>query len=565
MTILIANIGTSDLAVKVDGSDYYFTLDARNEPNINKSSLDSSQAEAWNSKDFYQECLCNELNVPFSEEKKFFRPLTKKLLEVYRNDSKSWHSRIRPGRIFGAIQEAREKFSVTEIYLFITDQKTEKNLAGHHQDSIHLFEILKEWFGHELKNLNFIAEYIPSNISANDQDSLLDYYFQFFQKIDVNQTILVSIKGGTPPMQNALRIQAISSATQNQIFIDPILSAQKVLLGESSKCRLTSYWRYTRNQKYQTVLRLLDRWDFDGAIKILGGWQKNLDTLIKMEVIDEDISRSNNAIKCAIASLDIARLCLNLDIGNAQEITRENPTLNLSEQVNKYDLALNFYSQCRIYWELDQVAIFLSRMSSFYEEVLLNLISQISGKHYLSERRDGIFWKNIDKNFWDLFIKKEGKTYFQSSDIIYRLSSRYSKRNFVEILIQHEKPDKIDTWKKLYNSLVSLDYWVMHRNNLIHNGDGISKEMMPKALADHKIINAKNRDVKDSAGNACSHEKILEIMTRIYKLSKEISNTPPNNFLHPNGSYYIYSQAKDRAIQILMESSKVPTPVSDPE
>jgi hypothetical protein len=72
MTILIANIGTSDLVVKIDGFDYFFPLDA---PNIDKSSLDIGQAEAWKDKDSYiQEFLCNELNVPFSEKKEFCRP-----------------------------------------------------------------------------------------------------------------------------------------------------------------------------------------------------------------------------------------------------------------------------------------------------------------------------------------------------------------------------------------------------------------------------------------------------------------------------------------------------------
>jgi hypothetical protein len=34
MTVLIANIGISDLTEKIDGLDYFFPLDARNEPNM---------------------------------------------------------------------------------------------------------------------------------------------------------------------------------------------------------------------------------------------------------------------------------------------------------------------------------------------------------------------------------------------------------------------------------------------------------------------------------------------------------------------------------------------------
>jgi hypothetical protein len=559
MTILIANIGTSDLVVQIDGFNYFFPLDARDEPNIDKSSLDSSQAEAWQGKDTYiQGFLCSELSVPFSEKKEFFRPLTKKLLEVYKADPKSWHPRIRPGRIFGAIQEAREKFSVTEIYLFITDQRTKNYPDGHYQDSIYLFEILKEWFGHELENLNFTAEYIPSHVSANNQDALLDYYYQFFQKIDVDQTILVSIKGGTPQMQNALRIQAISSATQNQIFIDPLLSARKVLLGESSTCRLTSYWRYTRNQKYQTVVSLLDRWDFDGAIKILGGWQKNLDDLIKMEVIDEDISRSNDAIKHAITSLEIARLCLNLDITNAEKLAGKNSALGLSGQVKNYDLALNFYTQCRIYWELEQVAIFLSRMSSFYEEILQKLIVGLGGGKYFSKNRDGsINWclrrSEVEIKLWNSFIQLENSNTPISTE--YRLSSRLKKKNFLEAVIQSCNSENVNVkWKHLNQALDSLEFWVRKRNNLIHNGDGISKERMPRALAEAKNDN----DSKEVAKNACAHDKILEVMTRIYKQSKEILNAPQSEYLYPNGDYYIYSTAKKKGIEMLIDSSLMP-------
>jgi hypothetical protein len=567
MTILIANIGTSDLVVKIDGFDYYFPLDGRGEPNIDKSSLNSNEEDAWNEKYKYiKEFLCNELDV---KEEKFFKPLTKKLLEVYKDAPERWHSRIRPGRIFGVVQAAREKFKLTQAYIFITDQSSEEFPEKDHQDSVYLFEILKKWFESEpeIKDFHLIARYIPKLINpAWDQDALLDYYYTFFHDINAEEDILVSIKGGTPLMQSALRIQAISSATRTQIFIDPILSVKKVLAGECSDCRFTSFWRYTRNQKYQTVIQLLERWDFDGAIKILGGWQKNLDFLIENEVIDEDLANSNDAIKLAIESLNIARLSLNLDIANAKALAKRHPSLDLSEQINKYDLALNFYTQCRIYWKLEQVAIFLSRMSSFYEEVLINLVCKIAGQDYLNEKRDGVRRRRVEKDLWDAFIELEDRdgVWKKPESDVYKLTSRYNKRNFVEVLIQFKKPNQVDTWKKIRDSLVSLDYWVIHRNNLIHNGDGISKETMPRVLAADKD-NSKNNDLKNVARDACSHDKILEIMTRIYKLSKEISNTPPNNFLHPNGDYYIYSQAKDRAIQILTESSKAPMPASDPE
>jgi len=167
MTILIANIGTSDLAVKID--DYYLPVRFdRSEPNLDQSNLTEDEKIIW-SNDWRQDDiinkLCPEIGIeiyPDVTTKLSFRELTEKLLAVYEKD----------------------------------------------------------------------------------------------------EAILVSIKGGTPQMQTALRLQAVASTISKQLFIDPQLSVKNILHGQPSPCQLTAYWKYMRNQNYKTVETLLERWDF---------------------------------------------------------------------------------------------------------------------------------------------------------------------------------------------------------------------------------------------------------------------------------------------------------------
>ena len=273
MAILIANIGTSDLAVKIE--EYFIPVGFdRSEPNINidDPALTDDQKDMWNEQKlrhfFVTDSLCQELDVkvnldnprnPFS-----FLELTEKLLNAYEKDEEKWHSRIRPGRISGVIKTAVEKFKVKDIYIFVTRQE-----PLHPQDSIYLFQILQKWFKKQ-DNIHLIPEIIPTDIPAVDLDKLLNYYYSVFVKyISSDRELLISLKGGTPQMKTAISMQAFASSINKQIFIDPILSPAKILAGEPSECELTSYWRYMRNQKYQDVKVLLEkRWDFDGAIPV---------------------------------------------------------------------------------------------------------------------------------------------------------------------------------------------------------------------------------------------------------------------------------------------------------
>ncbi|MEG3861094.1 hypothetical protein [Microcoleus sp. herbarium12] len=294
--ILIANIGTSDIAVKID--DYYIPVGFdRTEPNLNESGLTEDEAIVWDAQfrqSYIIKDLCPELEVTVTKNNQqsfSFRELTQKLLAAYEKDETgTWHDRIRPGRIWGVLKTATQdpKFQVKQAYIFVTDQpefildsksgEQKPNKQGYPSDSIHLFSILKKWFEREMPDLELICKVIPQNISAVDRDELLNYYYQFFfQHIRSEQTILIGIKGGTPQMQLALTMQAIASSVTNQLFINPQLSPKNILRGQASECDFTSYWRYMRSQKYQDAKIILEsRWDFRGAISILDGWLTTL-------------------------------------------------------------------------------------------------------------------------------------------------------------------------------------------------------------------------------------------------------------------------------------------------
>ncbi|MDF5731100.1 MAG: hypothetical protein PUP92_24625, partial [Rhizonema sp. PD38] len=96
-----------------------------------------------------------------------------------------------------------------------------------------------------------------------------------------------------------------------------------------------------------------------------------------------------------------------------------------------------------------QLAIFLSHISSFYEEVLRELILKWVGKSdYLFKDKFDIDVQRLKKTnpeIWKIFasLEKKGNPNFNYSENSrnnrYGLTSRYSKRNFVEALAQVRK------------------------------------------------------------------------------------------------------------------------------
>jgi len=88
MSILIANIGTSDLAIKinVNGQERYLPIDPLSEPNQDKSGLTPEEINMWEKPYLYFQSsgLYSELgftaNVPSSRE------LTERLLASYQDN-----------------------------------------------------------------------------------------------------------------------------------------------------------------------------------------------------------------------------------------------------------------------------------------------------------------------------------------------------------------------------------------------------------------------------------------------------------------------------------------------
>ena len=229
MAILVANIGTSDLAIKID--DYYIPISFdRNEPNLDLSNLEEEEEIIW-SKDWrdsdIQRKLCPELGI----EKYSFRELTKSIWDKYQEDEANWHDRISPGRIWGVIQTAIEEFQLDKVYVWVTDQPEyiidpitgeNKFNKGSLTDTVNLFEILNKWVSTEFEGLELTPIVIPRNTLPIEQDKLLNLYYDFFaNKLNEQSPILVSVKGGTPQMQTALRMQGFSASTNKILLIDP--------------------------------------------------------------------------------------------------------------------------------------------------------------------------------------------------------------------------------------------------------------------------------------------------------------------------------------------------------
>jgi hypothetical protein len=520
MAILLANLGTSDLAIKINDFDYCLPIFERKEPNEDTSKLTTYELDAWNDRDTYTKFLYDELDIRLIKSKNTgeqtgevdssFIEFSNKLLKAYLSDPNTWHHRIRPGRIGGVILDAQKKFDLQEIHLFVTNQNPQHKL-----DTIYLFEILKFWFKREY-NLILTAQEIPFGVTAREADKLLDFYYQFFtEHISNDSTLLVSIKGGTPQMQTALKIQAIASSVARLMFIDPQFDIAKTLAGKFSECQLTSYWRYMRTQKYQIVKLLLEEnhWDFNGSIQILKDWQLVLKFFINHQVVEtNDIANSSEAISRMIKTLDIGINSFNLDISSAKNFLDSNSQLKLSKslinQVSNYDIVLNLYTQCRIYWKLNQVANFLSRMSSFYEAILVKIAHNMG--------------------FYSNFPLKD---------------NRFNKRSFVDSHINlNSTIQEKQAWQEILSLLKSIDFWCEQRNEIIHLAKGVSKQKMEELFNQQRQYNS----------DICAPQSIMSNMTKILSNDLEIVRKEyKNKFVGDNQEYYIYSEVKNWVIETL--------------
>ncbi|NCR54301.1 MAG: hypothetical protein GPJ10_13075 [Microcystis aeruginosa L211-07] len=569
MTILLANLGTSDLTIKVQ--NFWLPFGFRDEPNVDETGLTEQPEKetAWKKREQLivelletQSSLLDLKEIIRQKKIKTYhlKNLTSQLhqLQHSKNDVAQPHNQIqlKVGRLLGIVKTAYEKFQARKVYLFVTDQPSSKEEVEH-QDTVYLFELLKKLLEEEIRNWqqadgidsHLIIEKvtISQEISAVDQDKLLMEYYNFFNTLDSQEEILISIKGGTPQMQTALRIQAIASNIQKQIFLEPKLVVKDLLEGQASKCEPDCYWQYMRNQKYATVKLLLNqRWDFDGARVILKDWQETLIYLAKqVPKIASDTQKEQEKLTEVIKKLNLAVSCFNLD----KNALRDN------EQM-EHNFWLNLYTQCRIYWGLDEIANFLIRLSSFYEVTLNELIMGLRGQKYLRNNNQNQYLAFVINKASQEFCNKfeELELNVEKKDS-YTLVNRYSKRNFVQTLIEIDHPDRLELWQQILASLVKLDYWFDNRNALIHSGRGVSVQTMINQLEEGKRIGTDDKDkYKADPDKACHPNNILgevlNIAIHTYQLLGQKSS--PYVGWDKNTPYYLYSQLRDEICQQLI-------------
>lgn len=431
----------------------------------------------------------------------------------------------------------------------------------------------------KLPGFELINQTIPAEIKKlNEFDPVLHYYQIFFNKLtqnnEHNKEIFVSTKGGTPAMQNALKLQSISFGLKKLIFIDPSLTIQKVLTGQPSECKLTSYWQYSRQQKYQVVKQLLNRWDFDGSLGVLSDFKESLVFLRENKAIElKEIMQTENNIERITKVLDCTRSLFDLDIETARKIIEDNQflsdikfnnALQLKSLIDNYDSVVNLYTQFFIYQELQQIGSCLTILSSFYEAVLDRIIEKCGGYQYLNnnDRLNLTKLKNhLGEQLYSTFQSDIQKLQNE------RINTRPLMRSLIGILLKYRKAskdiDEIDDWqnhKWLANNLTikgvnellkEMDFWIFLRNQLIHSANGISINRIHIAYQERYHL-FQSKIQKQVLDEACTYEQIPEIITQILnnRLLK-LRRDDKINFVGTN-KFYIYSLVKDWVIEALM-------------
>jgi|GEM_PF-2382167 len=573
MAILIANLGTSDISVKID--DYFLPLWDRSEPNISSENLTSLQQQSWNNRSsIICDRLCEELQVEKkinnrNQETFSFRKLIEKLLDCYRNDPNTWKTRLVFNRIIGILSEVKED-KIQKIYLFCTDQSTKEDPDFYELDTIYLYSLIKEYLSqeNEYKDLELQLKLIPNipdyqsskdarkNTPLNE-DLLLKYYYQEFQNIKEtlgDEKILVSIKGGTPQMQNASKIQAISCFSHDKIiFVNPLLSVKGVLEGSPSEFEFSTYWKYARTQKYEIIQKLLERWDFDGAKVILDDWEKSLVALLDINIPPEEkeaINKNKDLIIEVSKVLDLANNYLNL-AKDSQLSSFPNVAQFIQQIHNNYDTLLNLYSLCRIHWELNEVANFLTRLTSFCDEALLEIMLKLefSGENGLSFYSGNAYLEREEVKHTDWWQEFENLEQSINSRVSvtpqYILRERVSKRNFITAVLKANK-NAFPAWENVEECLNKLDYWVNLGSKLIHSAQGVSKVSMSTYLKDDL-----EKGEKDAL-KACDTEQILSELTKVAEAVFKLLERSPDSYQQylfiSTSNYYIYTEIKNWVI-----------------
>lgn len=534
MTILIANIGTSDLAIKVD--EIYLPIEFTADTNLDKSGVSLEWLEKWNKR--------REI-VTQAVASQNFRGIT----EAISDDYDRWVKCLSPVRLGDIVATAIESFEVNTIYFFLTDQN-----PPHEKDTVYLFNILQRWFQEKYPGLHVDGINVAEKVDVRREDQLSDFYYAFFQEhLQSDQTLLVSDKGGTPQMGTALRMQAIASGIQRVLFVTPELNLGNILQGKPSSCQYASHWRYLKLQKYQTIQQLLSRWDFEGGHKLLEDWQETLEFLGKYPIADlSQAQASKQNIETALIGLKIALATWNLDLKGAQNLS--NSTLNdewIQSATNPkdYDSPLNLYTKCCLYWQLGQAANLLFYLGVFYEETLHKIFIALGDNDLFIDEHKPKWHLRVENlrqqsQLWDEFARRESRiTKFKQE--YYRFDGRFTKRNFAEALFTCKAPEKESNWTAILSALKKLDYWFDKRNEVTHGGQGLSIDRLEEILKEDRQKN------EPLAGGACKGEDILLTIANIYRNLEQIVGTSRTSTYVQTQRYYIYSDAVDWVNKIL--------------
>ncbi len=493
MAILLVNLGTSDISIKI--GDYYIPMGFdRSEKNITLPEK-QSERKAWDNRDELIRQFLDDIKLKYSLNEKngqiiginfIFRDLTSKVLELYNDNPDKWFDRIRSCRIQEIIEKSFIRYELSKIIFFATNQNI-VDPNGHKDDTFYLSQLITNLIQKKYPDRNIEIQVIDINFSAVDMDQLFNFYFNHLKKINSDEIILISLKGGTPQMQTALRIQASAASIKRQIFLEPKLHISSLLKGEPSECKRVSYWRYMRSQKYQTVTELLNRWDFSGAEIILQSWSSTLQSLIDSKVEDDDNYLVNSKVTIDIISiyLSIANLLFCLDIDTAiqkiEEVKRKSRRFNklIIDEIEKININYNFLNeliaQFKIFCELQMTSDALIRCSMFYEAAQEELLHHLIGDHNIYDH-DGfnlnLFIEQYPDN-WNTLSERAKSDLFRKYN-----ESLNNNRRKMYIYRDHKKKIILclNNNRNLIKYFMKLDFWYELRNNLIHQSKGFSSE-----------------------------------------------------------------------------------------
>ncbi|MBE9176919.1 hypothetical protein IQ225_19175, partial [Synechocystis salina LEGE 06155] len=348
-------------------------------------------------------------------------------------------------------------------------------------------------------------------------------------------------------------------------YLEPVLNLVSILKGQPASCSLKIFWRRERSLNYQTANLLLSQWNYAGALKILEQWSSKLSMLCeyKLDASDiEELNKSQSNLSKILEALRIADFCFNLDMKQVQSQTIQwqnkfgelPPDLTkLTKPINSenYNIILNLYTQCRIFWEIDQIANFLARMQSFYEAVLKQLLSSLEMDSYIDIDKNTGNWNPNDQKITnqDLtrYITKFRNDQKKNGHPVRNLSSRISQKILIKCFIGSFSTKDQRLTNEILKCLDELDYWCVQRNNLIHRAKGISKATMQELDEEKRTFNK----------NSCESDKICSVMANICKNPLcAIPQELRENYVEPSLNFYLYSNARSWIQELLREEAK---------